>query len=154
MGFSERYLRPGGVVTPVGDWRVKQYLVTVTPTELDGAVVEAARAYLPKLLPSTAATDPTPRVAFSVLHRGVDAIWLMVYAWVYGEIVHCRGASAPLSGALELTPLDEPLIGCVWELPALVHERSAWVRHVLTPDLPAVDAYLSDFLPEGPVGRP
>ena len=139
---------------PVGDWRVKQYLVTVTPTELDGVTVEAAQAYLPKLLPSAAGTDPTPRVAFSVLHKGVDAVWLMAYAWVYGEIVHCRGASAPLSGPLEFTPLTEPLIGCVWELPALVHERSAWVRHGLQPDSPVVDEYLADFLPAGPVGRP
>lgn len=56
MGFSERYLLPGGVV-PAGDWRVKQYLVTVTPTPLDGAVVEAAQAlpavdgYLADFLP-------------------------------------------------------------------------------------------------------
>jgi hypothetical protein len=46
------------------------------------------------------------------------------------------------------------LIGCVWELPALVHERSSWVRHGLQPGEPAVDAYLADFLPEGPVGGP
>ncbi|TDV48951.1 hypothetical protein [Actinophytocola oryzae] len=153
MGFSERYMRPGGVV-PVGDWRVKQYLVTVTRTVLDGAVVEAAQAHLPKLLPSAAATDWTPRVAFSVLHRGLDAIWLNLYAWVYGEILHCRAANAPQTGEPVFTPLTEPLIGCVWELPALVHERSAWVRHGLQPQSPAVDAYLADFLPEGPAGRP
>lgn len=153
MGFSERYMRQGGVA-PVGDWRVKQYLVTVASTPLDSGVVEAAQAYLPKLLPSAAATDTTPRVAFSVLHEGVDAVWLMLYSWVYGEILHSRGASAPLSGPAEFTPLSEPLIGCVWELPALVHERSAWVRHGLQPDSPAVEDYLADFLPDGPVGRP
>jgi hypothetical protein len=128
--------------------------VTVTPTPVDDAVVEAAQAFLPKLLPSAAATDKTPRVAFSVLHRGVDALWLNLYAWVYGEILHCRAANAPLAGPPAFTPLTEPLIGCVWELPALVHERSAWVRHGLQPDSPAVDAYLADFLPEGPAGRP
>lgn len=153
MGFSQRYLRPGGVAS-AGDWRVKQYLVTVTEQPVEAAVVGAAEAYLPKLLPDAAASDPTPRVAFSVLHKGVDAVWLMLYAWVYGEIVHCRGASAVLSAPTDFTPLTEPLIGCVWELPALVHERSAWVRHGLTPEEPAVDTYLADFLPEGPVGSP
>jgi hypothetical protein len=153
MGFSERYLRPGGVV-PIGDWRVKQYLVTVTSAVLDGATVSAATAYLPKLLPSSAGADATPRVAFSVLHKGVDAIWLNLYAWVYGEILHCRAANAPLTAEPVFTPLTEPLIGCVWELPALVHERSAWVRHGLRPDSPAVDPYLADFLPEGLVGGP
>jgi hypothetical protein len=153
MGFSQRYMRPGGVAS-AGDWRVKQYLVTVTDTVLESPVVAAAEAYLPKLLPTDAATDATPRVAFSVLHKGVDAIWLNLYAWVYGEILHCRAANAPLAGDPEFTPLTEPLIGCVWELPALVHERSAWVRHGLQPESPAVDAYLADVLPGGPVGAP
>jgi hypothetical protein len=153
MGFSERYLRPGGVV-PVGDWRVKQYLVTVTDAVPDTALVSAATAFLPKLLPSSAAADDTPRVAFSVLHRGLDAIWLNLYAWVYGEILHCRAANAPFEVPTRFTPLAEPLIGCVWELPALVHERSAWVRHGLQPDSPQVNQYLADFLPEGPVGGP
>jgi hypothetical protein len=103
MGFAERYMRPGGVV-PVGDWRVKQYLVTVTSAVLDSAVVAAATAYLPKPLPSSAGSDATPRVAFSVPHKGVDAIWLNL--------------------------------------------------HGLQPDSPAVDPYLADFLPDGPVGGP
>jgi hypothetical protein len=153
MGFSERYMRPGGVAS-VGDWRVKQYLVTVTTTPMAPAVAAAAESYLPKLLPTAAATDATPRVAFSVLHTGVDAIWLNLYAWVYGEILHCRAANAPLSDTPEFTPLTEPLIGCVWELPALVHERSAWVRHGLQPESPAVDVYLADVLPEGAAGAP
>jgi hypothetical protein len=153
MGFSERYLRSGGVL-PVGDWRVKHYLVTVTDTPLDAAVVEAATAFLPKLLPSSAATDATPKVAFSVLHKGMDAIWLNLYAWLYGDILHCRAASAAFDAPTVFTPLSEPLIGCVWELPALAHERSAWVRHGLQPPEPAVEAYLADFLPEGLVGAP
>lgn len=153
MTFSERYLRQDDVLS-VGDWRVKQYVVTVTAAVLDSAIGAAARAYLPKLLPSAAATDATPRVAFSVLHKGVDAIWLNLYAWVYGEILHCRAATAALSGPPAFTPLTEPLIGCVWELPALVHERSAWVRHGLQPESPEVTGYLADFLPEGPVGGP
>ena len=153
MGFSERYLRSGGVL-PVGDWQVKHYLVTVTETPLDDAVVEAATSFLPKLLPSSAGTDTTPKVAFSVLHKGMDAIWLNLYTWVYGEILHCRAASAAFDTPTVFAPLREPLIGCVWELPALVHERSAWVRHGLQPPEPAVEAYLADFLPEGPVGAP
>ena len=153
MGFSQRFLRAGGVV-PAGEWRVKQYLVTVTERPVEAAVVAAAEAYLPELLPEPAATDSTPRVAFSVLHKGADAVWLNLYSWVHGEIVHCRAANAGLAAPTAFTPLTEPLIGCVWELPALVHERSAWVRHGLQPEKPDVDAYLADVLPDGPVGGP
>ena len=139
---------------PVADWRVKQYLVTVTEQPVESAVVAAAEAYLPKLLPESTAADETPRVAFSVLHKGADAVWLNLYSWVYGEIVHCRAANAGLAAPTAFTPLTEPLIGCVWELPALVHERSAWVRHGLQPENPDVGAYLADVLPDGPVGGP
>jgi hypothetical protein len=153
MAFHERYLRPAGVAT-VSGWQVKQYRVTLDDPPIDEPVVVAAERFLSKLLPASAASDQTPRVAFSVLHKGEDAVWLNLYAWVLGEIVHCRAANATLSAPTEFSELTEPLIGCVWELPALVHERSAWVRHILQPERPALDAYLADWVPEGPVGRP
>jgi hypothetical protein len=153
MGFDERYLRPAGVVT-VSGWQVKQYRVTVGEDPVEEPVTAAAEQFLPKLLPAAAVVDDTPRVAFSVLHKGMDAIWLNLYSWVQEAIVHCRAANAPLSAPTSFAELAEPLIGCVWELPALAHERSAWVRHLLRPQRPELDAYLADWLPEGPVGRP
>ncbi len=153
MGFTERFMRPGGVVA-VAEWQVKQYLVGVAFSAVEAATVAAAVDYLLKLLPAGNASDPTPKVAFSVLHKGMDAVWLNLYAWVYGEILHCRAASAAFATPTEFVPLSEPLIGCVWELPARVHERSAGVRPGLAPHEPPVDAYLADVLPEGPVGGP
>lgn len=151
--FQERHLRPAGVVTASG-WQVKQYRVTLTDTPIEPDVVAAAEQYLPKLLPSSAATDPTPRVAVSVLHAGEDAIWLNLYSWVREAIVHWRAANAVFDAPTSFNELAEPLIGCVWELPALAFERSAWVRHLLRPERPDLDAYLADWLPEGPVGGP
>ncbi|HEY7594588.1 MAG TPA: hypothetical protein VH969_15665 [Actinophytocola sp.] len=153
MGFDERHLRPGGVVT-VSGWQVKQYRVTVREEPIGEPVLTAAEQFLPKLLPAAAAVDDTPQVAFSVLHKGVDALWLNLYSWVQEAILHCRAANASLAAPTSFSELTEPLIGCVWELPALAHERSAWVRHLLQPRRPDLDAYLADWLPEGPVGRP
>jgi hypothetical protein len=153
MGFDERYLRPAGVVT-VSGWQVKQYRVTVRDEPVGAAVLGAAEQFLVKLLPAAEPSDDTPRVAFSVLHKGMDAVWLNLYAWVQEAIVHCRAASAPLTAPTSFAELSEPLIGCVWELPALAHERSAWVRHLMRPQRPELDGYLADWLPEGPVGRP
>ncbi|GAA1268532.1 hypothetical protein Psi02_10580 [Planotetraspora silvatica] len=45
-----------------------------------------------------------------------------------------------------------PLTGCVWESPPILHERDARMRHMLTPELPDLDAYLADSLPEGTTG--
>jgi hypothetical protein len=153
MGFDERYLRPAGVVT-VSGWQVKQYRVTVRDEPVGAAVLGAAEQFLAKLLPAADAAGDMPHVAFSVLHKGLDAVWLNLYAWVREAIVHCRAASAPLAAPTSFAELSQPLIGCVWELPALVHERSAWVRHLLRPQRPELDGYLADWLPEGPVGRP
>jgi hypothetical protein len=153
MGFDERHLLPAGVVT-VSGWQVKRYRVTVSGAPIEDAVPAAAEQFLPKLLPAAAGSDDTPRAAFSVLHEGMDAIWLNLYSWVQEAIVHCRAASATLAAPTSFAELAEPLIGCVWELPALVHVRSAWVRHLLQPQRPDLDAYLADWLSAGPVGRP
>ena len=153
MGFDERHLHPAGVVT-VSGWQVKQYRLTVSGAPIDEPVLAAAERFLAKLLPAAAGSDATQQVAFSVLHKGMDAIWLNLYSWVREAIVHCRAAGAALTAPTSFTELSEPLIGCVWELPALVHERSAWVRHLLQPQRPDIDAYLADRLPAGPVGNP
>jgi hypothetical protein len=155
MSFTERFARSSPPIE-VDGWTIKPYQVAVTGTPIAAGVVDGAFAFLPKLLP-TSLTHPalnqagSPRFAFAVLHQGTDALWLNLYTWVYDMILHCRAASSPL-GEVAFGELDEPLIGCVWELPALVHERSAWVRHVLSPDRPDLDAYLADMLPEGLVG--
>lgn len=152
MGFVERFMRP---LTPISTsgWVVKGYGVTVEDRELDPEALAVAMEFLPKLLPPPN-TDGTPSVAFSVVHHGQDAVWLNVYAWCQEAILGCRAANAPLTGSPVFEPLVEPLIGCVWELPAVVHERSAWVRHLLQPQRPDVDAYLSDVRVAGPVGAP
>jgi hypothetical protein len=157
MSFTERFCRPGPLIE-VDGWTIKPYQVAVTSTPIAPAIVAAAWEFLPKLLPSSL-THPavaheqadSPRFAFAVLHQGTDALWLNLYTWVYQMILHCRAASSP-SAEVAFGELSEPLIGCVWELPALVHERSAWVRHVLEPGNPDLDGYLADVLPEGLVG--
>ncbi|CAM3467942.1 hypothetical protein KIPE111705_09995 [Kibdelosporangium persicum] len=159
MSFAERYSQPLPA-TQVGGWTIKRYQVTIGHEPIVTSTVTAADDFLPKLLPSSL-THPSlaheqaasPRYAFAVLHQGADALWLNVYTWVYQAILHVRAASSPLEN-VAFGELTEPLIGCVWELPALVHERSAWVRHVMTPDRPDLDAYLADVLPAGPVGGP
>lgn len=159
MSFTERYSRPSPA-TVVNGWTIKPYQVTIGQEPIAAPTVAAADEFLPKLLPDSL-THPalvheqadSPRYAFVVLHQGADALWLNLYTWVYQAILHVRAASSPLD-AVAFSELTEPLIGCVWELPALVHERSAWVRHVMTPDRPDLDAYLADVLPAGPVGGP
>src|SRR6478736_3576102 len=102
----------------------------------------------------------TAPATFVVLHRGGDdGAYLNAYSWVWDNVLHFRGAAAgqPVLGCPDQDPThfitpDLPWIGCVWELPPILHERDAWVRHMLAPDTPDLDAYLADSLPEGTTG--
>lgn len=66
----------------------------------------------------------------------------------------------PTHGCLGVSPRKHsitpnlPWIGCVWELPPILHERDAWVRHILAPQVPDLTAYLADSLFEGTTGDP
>ena len=157
MPFHEKFLRTPAAIDAVGR-HIKRYHVNNTDTEIDRAIQDAALAFLPQLLPEP--DDETPPASFIVLHRGQGkAAYLNTYSWVWGNVIECHNAAAgiPFLGcddddSTNFKALSKPWIGCVWELPPLAYERSAWVRHVLTPDAPDLAAYLVDLMPEGPVG--
>jgi hypothetical protein len=156
MSFTEKHLR----VLPAlvaGDRHVKRYEVNLDPAGVDPAVAEAAYALLPQLLPES--DGETPPITFTVLHQTSQGCYLNAYSWVWGNVLHFAGAAAaqPVLGCPDDDPthfvtVRQPWIGCVWELPPLEHERSAWVRHVLAPDRPDPAGYLGDTLAPGPVG--
>ncbi len=153
MTFNEKHLRSAGAVS-VGGRRVKRYHISIEP-DIEVAIQKAAYEFLPRLLP-----DPghdTPPASFVIVHRGAGrAAYLNAYSWVWGNVIECRTAAAgvPFLGCPDEDPehfaeLTKPWIGCVWELAPLGHERAAWIRHVLKPPRPDVDAYLADVLPDG-----
>jgi hypothetical protein len=156
MAFAEKLLSTPPPIE-VGGRFVKRYHVTADPAGIDPEVEKAAYAILPRLLPPP---DGTPAATFTVLHRGGDdGAYLNAYSWAWDNALHFAGAAAgqPFLGCPDNDPthfvtLAPALIGCVWELPPLLHERDAWVRHMLAPDRPDLDAYLADSLPEGTTG--
>jgi hypothetical protein len=155
VAFTERYLSTPGPIEVAGR-KLKRYHVNVDDAPIEDAIETAAYGFLPRLLP---ALDDTPPAGFVVLHRGRDAAYLNAYSWVWDNVVECRTAAAgiPLLGCPDedpthFSPLARPWIGCVWELPPLAHERTAWVRHMLAPDVPDLAGYLADALPAGPIG--
>ncbi|MYT74343.1 MULTISPECIES: hypothetical protein [unclassified Streptomyces] len=159
MAFEEKLLTVPPPVEVAGR-RIKRYHVTADPHGIAPDVEKAAYAMLPSLLPEP---DGTPPATFVVLHRGGDdGAYLNAYSWVWDNVLHFRGAAAgqPVLGCpdrdparfVPTEPADRPWIGCVWELPPLLHERNAWVRHMLAPERPDLDAYVHDSLPEGTTG--
>ncbi|MFH9549984.1 hypothetical protein ACIBAH_18885 [Streptomyces sp. NPDC051445] len=157
--FAEKLLT---VLPPieVAGRHIKRYHVTADPAGIAPEVQQAAYAILPELLP---APDGTPPATFVVLHRGGDdGAYLNAYSWVWDNVLHFRGAAAgqPVLGCPDDDPshfvrTDRPWIGCVWELAPILHERDAWVRHVLArraPRVPDIEAYLADSPADGTTG--
>jgi hypothetical protein len=156
MAFQNKELTVPEAVEVAGR-HVKRYHIDQPDRRLEPEVVEAAYAYLPKLLP---APDGTPAASWVVLHRGADTgAYLLAYSWFFDNVVQCRIAIAgqpaldcPDDDPAHFVPMDQPGVGCVWELGVLEHERRAWVRHVLAPERPDLAGYLADSRAEGPVG--
>lgn len=156
MAFTEKLLTSQPPVELAG-WHVKRYHVTANPAGIEPEVAKAALDHLPRLLPEQ---DGTPPAAFAVIHRGGDgAAYLNLYSWVWDNVLHMRAAAAaqpaldcPDDDPTHFMTLDRPWIGCVWELPPVLHERNAWVRHMLAPGRPDLDGYLADSLPDGSTG--
>ncbi|GAA2459913.1 hypothetical protein GCM10010273_50240 [Streptomyces lavendulocolor] len=151
MAFAEKLLSVAPPVEVAGR-RVKRYHVTADPSGIAPEVAAAAYALLPELLPEPDGT--TPPASFSVLHRGGDSgAYLNTYSWVWDNVLHCSiavagqpGLGCPDRDPARFVRLERPWIGCVWEMPPLAHERDAWVRHMLAPDRPDLDAYVADSL--------
>ncbi len=135
--------------------RIKRYHVTADPAGIAPDVEAAAYAMLPKLLPEPDGTPPRP----SSYCTGAATTAPTSTRTAGCGTTSCTSAArrrasrswAARTGtrALHHRP---PWIGCVWELPPILHERDAWVRHMLAPDAPDLDAYLADSLPEGTTG--
>lgn len=155
MPFTEKYLwtQP---VTEIAGRQVKHYHVNTDDAPIEPEIRAAAERLLPTLFPDP---DGTPPATFVVLHRGRDAAYINAYSWVWDNVLHCATAAAgvpfldcPDTDPTHFVELKRAWIGCVWEIPPIGHERSAWVRHMLVPDAPDLDAYLADTLPPGRTG--
>lgn len=142
----------------IGGRPVKRYHIARDATPIRSDWEEAANALIPGML---SPADETPPAAFTVLFRSGAGLHLNVYSWYWDNVIYGKFATGgvPFLGSPDedpghLAPVQPPVLGCVYELAVLVHERSAWIRHMLMTEKPDMDAYLADVLPTGPVGLP
>jgi hypothetical protein len=157
MPFHDKFLRSLPAFELAGR-QVKPYHITNQPAGvLAPHIVDAAQAMALTLV--TAPDHEMPPASWLVLHEGKAASYLCVYDWVWGNAIAVSTAAAaePFFGCPDDDPanfvaITRPLVGCVWELAVLEHERGAWVRHMLAPQHPDLESYLADFMPDGPVG--
>lgn len=143
--YRPRRTEPLGVAERAG-WRIKLIGITADRDLPGAAEVAAAVAVTESELPRPARSVTRGGVGFCIVHRGTEALWVLVCWWEL-DILYQRLWRAELGGTdLRVVPPDGPT-ACVWELLAIDHERQAWVRHVLArPEAPDFAGYLASAL--------
>ncbi|WP_062114322.1 hypothetical protein [Aureimonas sp. AU40] len=128
--------------TIANETALKLYGIEVEGAALGPVSIERAKYVL-------AAHAPGPgHVGFAILHRGEEAVWLLLHWWMAGGILAERLWRAPLGSAQAgFEPVDRPLMACVWELVPIAFERDAYVATVMNGGTEA--DYLSRELAEG-----
>lgn len=146
--YQPRRTEPLGVQT-LGDWKVKVIGITASGDLPDLTETEAALVAAEGALPQPALRQGRCGIGFVIVHRGAEALWVLVCWWEL-DILHHKVLRAPLGTTDLLGAAADSLTACVWELLAIDHERRAWIAHVLQrPDSPDFDAYLTQAFTAG-----
>ncbi|WP_182086650.1 hypothetical protein [Aureimonas sp. ME7] len=129
-----------------GLWRprgaaLKLYSIRAGEGPIDPVLFDDAE----RVVSGSAPTDAP--VGSVVLHRGEEAVWLLLLWWMPGGILAERLWRRPLDGATGFEPVERPLMACVWELSVIGFERDAYVATVMAGG--TQNAYLDRTLPEG-----
>jgi len=138
-----------GVAARAG-WKVKIIGISASDEPPSGAERTAALAAAEEILPQPPCTQARCGAGFVIVHRGAEALWVLVCWWEL-DILYHQVLRAPLGTTdLQAVPSDGPT-ACVWELLAIDHERRAWVAHMLQhPASPDLDGYLAAAVTAGP----
>lgn len=137
-------------VQMVGEWNVKLYTITLHERfqshDTLGLVRECmGTEFVPYASRSTLITH---RHAFLIAHEAREGVWLLFSWWTGGEMLETIVRFASYKDPLVICP--SPYSGslvCTWELEVYLHERAAWIRHVLKQSLsPDFISYQSDGL--------
>jgi hypothetical protein len=139
--YQPRPVTAYGVET-INGWPTKVYGLAVQGRP-SAELVAAARTLARDVLPAGEATG----VAFVIAHQAKPACFVLVYWWATSVDLCLQYYRSPLDRPTELEPLPANSAGCVWELALAEHERSTWVRHLLTAEPPSLEAYLTTPAP-------
>lgn len=94
-------------------------------------------------------TLPTHGHAFLIVHEAREGVLVLLNWWTGGEMLETKIYFANYDSPTKLVPSiyqDKALV-CVWELEIFIHERSAWIEHVLSKaENPNFNGYMNDHL--------
>lgn len=92
---------------------------------------------------------PTHRHAFLIVHEAREGVLILLNWWTGGEMLETKIYFADYSTPTKLEPsiFDTKSLVCIWELEIFIHERKAWISHVLSKaESPDFKNYMKDHL--------
>ena len=131
-------------------WKIKVIGISASNELPSGAERAAALVAAEGVLPQPALTRTRCGTGFVIVHRGAEALWVLVCWWEL-DILYHQVLRAPLGTTdLQAVPAGGPT-ACVWELLAIDRERRTWVAAVLQhPGSPDLDGYLAETFTASP----
>ncbi|MBS0187816.1 MAG: isochorismatase [Planctomycetes bacterium] len=122
------------------DWSVKPYRILGRSAAADSPLHPSSVAVIGATLPRPAVTPRRPGIAFVIEHLATPLDYIVLCWWDNANEmitrVFVRGAGEPWRP----TAGNESF--CVWDLDIMWFERNAFVRTMLEPGTPNVEAYL------------
>jgi hypothetical protein len=127
-----------------GAWRLKVYGIALPGRAARPEFVDAALELAPSVFPAPAREDDRYGVGFVIAHDAATACLALYYWWQSSNECHYRAYGGPLDDPHALTKIENPGVGCVWELHVVDFESRAWLNDVLdNPDGPDLDRYMT-----------
>ncbi|MEO1213598.1 MAG: hypothetical protein AAFY45_08750 [Bacteroidota bacterium] len=127
-------------------WQVKTYRIGDFAHNRSEEIFTQALEQLPQWLEKAEKTGlPVYQIAFLVFHEGREGMWILLNWWTGGEMLqtHVYFCGYTRDEQIKAATHEGGLI-CVWELEIVLHERKAWIQHVLQ-NAPNRYAYLADI---------
>lgn len=130
-------------------WKVKVYTISINTVFGSSRTYQTAISHLSDFISDTTQSDiENYQTAFLIIHEAREGVWILFYWWTGGEMLSSSAyfADKVTPEVIVTSPHKVPLV-CVWELEVIMHERQAWIEHILyKPNQPDFKAYLNDTL--------
>jgi hypothetical protein len=126
-----------------GGWRLRHWKIVYGERPIDAARFEGGRHLALAALPEPAVAPDRPGVGLLIEHQGNGADYVVLGWWDRENELPLRvfvrdgAAWRPAQGSESV---------CVWDLEVIARERDTYVRCLLGPTGPDVEAYLADVI--------
>lgn len=146
--YQPRPIRPLGLFKH-DDWTVKSYSISAKQKVVDQSHVNFAITNLSTWLKNSKNYPlPTYKVATLIVHEGREGIFTLVNWWIDENMLQNHVYFSSYDAPQKFIDYSKKgITACVWELAVIIHERAAWIDHVLKrASNPDVKGYLNSWL--------